>query len=207
MQHNYTSMEELIQDWSTCMICKIGCWANKHVFLDTIPEGCTKVDVLMIGEGPGMGEDALGKPFIGPAGKLLRKAIEYAIASGPYYCELRIGLANLLVCRPTNKIGGNNRVPLPVEVENCTPRLRAMIEVLQPTMLVPLGREAQYYLPQVAPELYTNQESPMMRAYHPSFILRQGGEGTALYDEYVRRLTVIFNTTLHLINKEKTSEP
>src|SRR4051812_30976202 len=110
--------------WCNCTRCPLGITANKHVILEILDSSNEKVvfnkdkiDLMFIGEAPGAGEDALGRPFIGRSGKLLRHAIAQAnIYNRPYI------LTNTLACRPPD-----NRDPLPNELIACKPRLQQIV--------------------------------------------------------------------------------
>ena len=101
-------------------------------------EGNPDAQVIFIGEGPGQREDELGRPFVGSAGKLLNELL----ASVGMRRE-DIYIANVLKCRPPG-----NRDPLPEEVAACWPWLRRQIEIIDPLLIVPLGRHAmERFLP------------------------------------------------------------
>jgi len=101
-------------------------------------EGDPEAQVLFIGEGPGQKEDEQGRPFIGQAGQLLSQLLEEIGLS-----REKIFIANVLKCRPPN-----NRDPLPEEVTACWPWLRQQIEIINPVLIVLLGRFAmERFLP------------------------------------------------------------
>ena len=95
-------------------------------------EGSPTADVVLIGEAPGASEDKSGRPFVGNAGKLLDRLLEEA--------GLRrddVFITNVVKARPPG-----NRDPKADEVAHHLPWLEAQLEVLQPKLLVPLGRHA-----------------------------------------------------------------
>lgn len=101
-------------------------------------EGDPEAKVMFIGEGPGKNEDLQGRPFVGQAGQLLSQLLEEVGLS-----RERVFIANVLKCRPPN-----NRDPLPEEVEACWPWLRQQIEIVNPVLIVLLGRFAmERFLP------------------------------------------------------------
>lgn len=169
----------VIREWNTCTLCEIGKIAHKHVFYDTIPSRPAEfADIVFIGEGPGMGEDYVGLPFVGVAGKLLRSCIEDAlnplmlnITVPEGYRDLQITLLNLTCCRPTDRLGGDNRQPTQDEIANCAPRLMQSIRVLRPTMVVCLGKLAEMNVPKIVTEI-GKYDCTYYFLRHPSYILR-----------------------------------
>ncbi len=126
---NFISLEEIAAHVSTCRNCPLS--AGR---INTVPgEGNANApDILFIGEGPGVDEDAQGRPFIGPAGQLLTKMIE---AMG--YHREEVFITNIVKCSPPN-----NRAPLPEEMEACLPYLRQQIELIRPKVIVGMGATA-----------------------------------------------------------------
>ena len=93
-------------------------------------EGDSETEVVFVGEGPGFNEDRDGRPFIGRAGDLLVKLL----ASIGWRRE-DVFITNVVKCRPPD-----NRDPLPDEIAACAPYLRRQLEVLDPAVVVTLGR-------------------------------------------------------------------
>jgi uracil-DNA glycosylase family 4 len=101
-------------------------------------EGPAHADIMFIGEGPGFHEDRQGRPFVGNAGKYL----EELLASIGMTRE-QVYIANVVKCRPPG-----NRDPLPEELTACKPYLERQIELIQPKVIVTLGRYSMYrYFP------------------------------------------------------------
>jgi len=184
----HDDLEAIQKRWDGCTKCRIGTIANKQAFVDYIGDvgehAHSRVDILMVGEGPGRGEDALGVPFIGPAGKLLREAIEQHSLAG-----ILIGITNLVLCRPCDSRGGPNRAPDQLEIENCSPRLADMISIMRPTLLVTLGRVAEENIGGNYPR------ERIWFLHHPAYLLRIGGKESAEYERYVERIGTIINRT------------
>jgi uracil-DNA glycosylase len=88
--------------------------------------------IMAVGEGPGETEDRLGKPFVGPAGGVLTRLLE-----GIGLRREDIYITNTVKCRPPG-----NRDPEPAEIEACSPFLDAQIEIIQPDLILVLGRHA-----------------------------------------------------------------
>lgn len=102
-------------------------------------EGPDRPRVMLIGEAPGFYEDRSGRPFVGAAGKFLNALLARAGLS-----REEVFITNILKCRPPR-----NRDPLPAEVEACKPYLEEQIRLLNPRVIVTLGRFAMaYFLPQ-----------------------------------------------------------
>jgi uracil-DNA glycosylase family 4 len=165
--------DELRQSVAGCSACAL-CQGRKQAVLGV---GDAAADWLFIGEGPGAEEDTRGEPFVGPAGKLL-DAMLAAIA-------LRRGedvyIANAVKCRPPN-----NRTPEAAEMAACAPYLRRQIALLQPRLIVLLGRAAAHaVLGNVGPLGSLRGQSfeypapagsgcgiPVVVTYHPAYLLR-----------------------------------
>jgi len=148
-----------------CMKCPLGQTRTKFVFGTGNPHS----KVVFIGEAPGADEDAQGEPFVGRAGQLLNKIIE-AIAmkrEDVYIC-------NIIKCRPPN-----NRAPLPMESETCTPYLLKQLELIKPKFIISLGRTAAQWLLQTNDSLATMRSKihdyngiKVIVTYHPAALLR-----------------------------------
>jgi uracil-DNA glycosylase family 4 len=93
-------------------------------------EGPAGADVMFVGEAPGFHEDQQGRPFVGAAGKFLEELLESIGMT-----RQDVYIANVIKCRPPG-----NRDPLPDEIESCKPYLDQQIELIQPKLLVTLGR-------------------------------------------------------------------
>lgn len=165
--------QELRQSVAACRACAL-CQERRQAVLGV---GDRAADWLFIGEAPGAEEDARGEPFVGPAGQLLDAmlaAIELRRGSDVY-------IANAVKCRPPN-----NRTPEGAEIERCAPYLRRQIALLQPRLIVLLGRAAvnallgdigslaslrgrsfEYRGPEAAARAI-----PVLVTYHPAYLLR-----------------------------------
>ena len=132
--------------------------------------GDENADWMLIGEAPGAEEDRLGDPFVGQAGKLLDNMLA---AVGLSRSE-NVYIANVLKCRPPG-----NRNPAPDEVEKCTPYLLRQIELIQPKLIVAMGRfAAQTLLDTTASisslrgRVHSYAGVPLIVTYHPAYLLR-----------------------------------
>ncbi|WP_460837636.1 uracil-DNA glycosylase [Noviherbaspirillum agri] len=131
---------------------------------------------LFIGEGPGRNEDLKGEPFVGPAGKLLDNML---LAMGVKRGE-NAYIANIVKCRPTDD-SGRDRPPTPAEAAACLPYLRRQIDLIQPTVLVALGKTAAISLLGLDAEtpvsklrgtVHRYAGKPLVVTYHPAYLLR-----------------------------------
>ena len=121
-----SALSELYREIAFCQQCEIAKYRNR-----VVPgEGAEDAEVMFIGEAPGWHEDQQGRPFVGPAGKFL----DELLASIGLRRE-QVYIANVIKCRPQG-----NRDPLPAEIQNCRKWLERQIEIIQPKMIVTLGR-------------------------------------------------------------------
>jgi DNA polymerase len=126
-------------------------------------------DLVVIGEAPGFNEDKQGEPFVGRAGQLLT-----AMLAAIGFARENVYIANILKCRPPN-----NRDPQVEEVKLCTPFLEKQIALLNPKLLLAVGRiSAQYLLNtktalgQLRGKIHTFNNTPLIVTYHPAYLLR-----------------------------------
>ncbi|WP_233231582.1 uracil-DNA glycosylase [Tichowtungia aerotolerans] len=171
------TLEEIAKQISTCTGCGLHASRNK-----TVPgEGNGHhPDLMFIGEGPGADEDAQGRPFVGAAGQLLTKMIG---AMG--YTRDQIFIANIVKCRPPG-----NRVPLPDEMSACTPYLLKQIELIQPKIIIALGKTAVEGLlhKPVAITRFRGtwckyEGIDLMPTFHPAYLLRSPGKKREAWDD------------------------
>jgi DNA polymerase len=163
------TLSEIAEQISTCTACPLHASRTKTVPGEGNPN---RPDILFVGEGPGADEDAQGRPFVGAAGQLLDKMIE---AMG--FKRSEVFIANVVKCRPPG-----NRVPLPEEMSACIPYLKAQIALIQPKIIVALGKTAVQGLLQeeVAITKFRGtwckyEGIDLMPTYHPAFLLRSPG--------------------------------
>ena len=132
-------------------------------------EGNPQADVMFIGEGPGFQEDRQGRPFVGPAGKLL----DGLLASIGTNRE-NVFIANMVKCRPPD-----NRDPAPAELAACTKYLDRQIELINPKLIVTLGRFAfgRYFpgegITKARGNLRVKDGRKIFPVLHPAAVLRR----------------------------------
>ena len=149
-----------------CTQCELHATRTQTVFGTGDPDA----DLLIIGEAPGRDEDLQGEPFVGRAGQLLN-----AMLAAIGYQRKQVYIANILKCRPPN-----NRDPREEEAAACNGWLQQQIELIQPHVILALGRIAAHKLlntDQSLGALRTRQHKytgiPLIVTYHPAYLLRQ----------------------------------
>lgn len=120
------ALEALVEEIRVCTRCDLHAVANKAV----PGEGPSDARVMLVGEAPGFNEDKQGRPFVGAAGRFLEELLAEA---GTRREEVYI--TNVVKHRPPN-----NRDPLPNELTACLPWLERQIEIINPRVIVTLGR-------------------------------------------------------------------
>jgi len=138
--------------------------------------GHTRARVMVVGEAPGEHEDRQGEPFVGAAGQLLDRmlaALGLSRTDGPPGQQVYI--ANTLKCRPPG-----NRNPTPAELAQCVPYLERQVALVQPQVILAMGRFAvQALLASDEPlgrlrgRVHHWQGRPLVVTYHPAYLLRQ----------------------------------
>jgi DNA polymerase len=157
---------ELKQAVPGCTACSLSAGRTQTVF----GVGDEDADWMLVGEAPGAEEDRLGEPFVGQAGRLLDNmlaAIELQRGNNVYIC-------NVLKCRPPA-----NRNPTAEEVEKCSPHLLRQIELVQPKLILAMGRFAVQALlktdasiASLRGRVHAYAGVPLVVTYHPAYLLR-----------------------------------
>ena len=173
-----------MQSWEalekTCLSCT-GCGLCETRHNVVFGVGKRDTDVLFVGEGPGEQEDLQGEPFVGPAGKLLDDMLSILDLDRKENCYI----ANIVKCRPPR-----NRDPLETEQEACIGYLRNQVALIQPKIIVCLGRIAAKKL--IDPDFrITRQHGQwfrrgdfwMMATFHPSALLRDVSKRPEAFDD------------------------
>jgi uracil-DNA glycosylase family 4 len=163
---------QLKESVSGCVKCDLCQTRTRTVF----GVGDEKAKWLFVGEGPGYNEDLTGEPFVGQAGKLLDNIL--------LAMDLRRGdnayIANIVKCRPTDATG-RDRAPNAEEIAACLPYLQRQIELIQPAIIVALGKTAALSLLNLEPDTAVSKmrgkvhryaELPLVVTYHPAYLLR-----------------------------------
>jgi len=157
---------ELKQAVAGCAACGLAAGRKNTVF----GVGDEKADWMIIGEAPGAEEDARGEPFVGQAGRLL----DAMLAALEMRREANIYIANVLKCRPPG-----NRNPEALEVAQCSPHLLRQVALIQPRLIILMGRFAAQTLlgtdasiASMRGRLHQYQGTPAIVTYHPAYLLR-----------------------------------
>ena len=141
MKTSLSPFQRHVEAWRGCTRCTLH-HGRRNVVL---ARGRLPCDVLLIGEAPGKSEDALGQPFVGPAGHLLdeivaealeeQNALRAEIGGGP----LRVGMTNLVACVPKGEDGEKLSEPDADEIKRCRPRLVELVRMSKPRFIVLVG--------------------------------------------------------------------
>ncbi len=160
-----SAWDHLNQQVTECRRCELCQTRTQTVF----GSGNRHAQWLLIGEAPGQQEDLHGLPFVGAAGQLLTEMLR---ALGLTRDEVYI--ANVLKCRPPH-----NRDPKPAEIAACADYLQRQIELIQPQMILAVGRIAAHHLLQTTDsvgklrgKVHQLAGIPLVVIYHPAYLLR-----------------------------------
>ncbi len=160
-----SDLDALHQRIRVCTLCKLHSGRT-----NAVPgEGPEQADVMFIGEGPGFHEDKQGRPFVGAAGQFLEELL-----SNINLKRDAVFITNVVKCRPPA-----NRDPEPDEIEACRGYLERQIELIQPKMVVTLGRFSMArYFPNAKISQIHGQPKKMEGViyypmYHPAAALHQ----------------------------------
>lgn len=180
-------------DWQTlqsnvgsCIACSL-CETRINTVFGV---GSQKAEWLIIGEAPGADEDRQGEPFVGKAGQLLNAML---VAIG--LPRDQVYIANILKCRPPQ-----NRDPKPNEVASCEEYLKQQVLLIQPKIILAVGRiAAQNLLKTDTPigkmrgQNYTYGDSniPVVVTYHPAYLLRSPREKRKAWIDLQRAQSIL----------------
>lgn len=163
MRMGWNELKQAIQ-------CCTACDLHKTRTQGVVGVGDEHAEWLIVGEAPGADEDAKGEPFVGQAGKLLDAMLA---AIGLRRGE-NVYIANVLKSRPPG-----NRNPAPEEVTACLPYLERQIQLIQPKLILALGRFAAQSLlnteeaiSRLRGQVHQYQGVPLIVTYHPAYLLR-----------------------------------
>jgi uracil-DNA glycosylase family 4 len=164
-------------DWSQletavtgCRACGL-CESRRHTVFGA---GSTAADWMVVGEAPGENEDREGLPFVGASGELLDNMLRAVGRSRSGSGAQGAYIANVLKCRPPS-----NRNPQPAEIAQCAPYLARQVALLQPKIILAMGRFAVQSLLQtnepigkLRGRVHHYQGVPVIVTYHPAYLLR-----------------------------------
>ena len=178
---DWPTLEQEVAECRACALCA-------HRRQTVLGVGDRQADWLFIGEGPGSEEDARGEPFVGQAGKLL----DNMLAAIGLQRGHQVYIANAVKCRPEG-----NRTPEPEEIAACKPFLDRQIALLQPKLIVLLGRVAVHSvlggdrpLGAQRGKRFEYAGIPVVVTYHPAYLLRNLSDKAKAWEDllFARRL-------------------
>jgi uracil-DNA glycosylase len=159
------TIDEIGQMVTACTQCRLA-ETRTNVVIGT---GNPDAELMFVGEAPGRDEDLAGEPFVGRAGQLLTDIIK---AMG--YAREEVYIANVIKCRPPE-----NRNPEPDEIAQCRPFLERQIELVDPRVIVTLGRfafqslvDAEMAISAARGNWFQLGRVKVMPTYHPAYLLR-----------------------------------
>jgi uracil-DNA glycosylase family 4 len=179
---DWTALESAVSGCTRCELCQS---RTRTVF----GVGDRSADWMVIGEAPGADEDREGEPFVGRAGQLLTSMLK---AMG--FRREQVFIANILKCRPPG-----NRDPNPQEVAQCMPYLERQIELVDPRLILCVGRIAAQNLLRTDTPIgklrgqvhrLPGTERPVVVTYHPAYLLRSPGEKRKAWADLVLAMDV-----------------
>jgi DNA polymerase len=169
--------DELRQAVAQCTACAL-CKERRNTVFGV---GDPRAEWLIVGEAPGENEDRQGEPFVGQAGKLLDNMLKALHLTR----HKQVYIANVLKCRPPA-----NRNPLPEEVAQCEPFLRRQVQLLQPRIILAMGRFAVQTLlgtgdpiGKLRGRIHRYQQIPVVVTYHPAYLLRNPADKARAWDD------------------------
>lgn len=173
-----TTFSEFISECKKCRLCRL-----REKAIQVVPgDGNPKAEIMFIGEGPGVNEDKQGIPFCGAAGKFLDELLAMInIKRNEVY------IANIVKCRPPG-----NRDPQEDEISACRPWLDKQIEMINPKIIVTLGRFAMgKFLPgrmisKVHGEHFRMGDRNYFVMFHPAVALYNGSQREILMQDFVK---------------------
>ena len=167
-QLDWPALRAAVADCRACTLCET---RTQTVF----GVGHPQAHWMIVGEAPGENEDRQGEPFVGAAGRLLdRMLMALGLTRGEADAARQVYIANTLKCRPPR-----NRNPEPEELARCQPFLLRQVELVQPRVILAMGRFAvQSLLDSTEPigrlrgRVHTWRGRPLVVTYHPAYLLR-----------------------------------
>ncbi len=174
-----------VQEWKECDKCEYSETRNRVCLV----RGSLPCELLFIGEAPGESENAIGRPFVGPAGKLLDSIVSRAVgtrwaedpkgnAIGKEILARRVAYTNLVGCIPrdSDDSGNKSREPDSDAIEACAPRLRELVRIASPSLIVCVGKLASVWVGEdsvgMKHRIKFDREIPTVTISHPAAILR-----------------------------------
>lgn len=181
--NKHTLLEQVEANVKVCKKCRL-C----ETALNAVPgEGNMDAEVVFIGEAPGKDEDVSGRPFVGRAGKMLE-----AMLKRIDYTRDQVWIGNVIKHRPPQ-----NRDPLPDEIAACEPYLTRQLQIIQPILIVTLGRFAMNYfykdgkITRDHGRLIKLEHYTIYPLYHPAAALRKREFAEVLLKDFMEIPTIL----------------
>lgn len=180
---DWDTLRQAVADCRKCQLCE---GRTQTVF----GVGDRQAKLMVVGEAPGYHEDQQGEPFVGRAGQLLT-----AILHAFHLQREQIYIANVLKCRPPN-----NRDPAIEEVVKCTPYLERQVELLNPNLIIAVGRYAAHFLLETNISLsrlrgkihqFRQTTIPLIVSYHPAYLLRNPADKRKAFEDWRLALSIL----------------
>ena len=165
---DWVALRERVASCRACRLCES---RTQTVF----GVGHPQAHCMIVGEAPGEKEDLQGEPFVGAAGQLLDRMLQaIGLTRGEAPAAQQVYIANTLKCRPPR-----NRNPEPDELARCSAYLHRQIELVQPRLLLAMGRfavqtllESQEPIGRLRGRVHRWRHLPVVVSYHPAYLLR-----------------------------------
>lgn len=172
------TLPQIAQEVSVCKKCTLHKTRKKAV----AGEGPANAEIMFIGEGPGFHENEQGRPFVGAAGKFLDQLLAQAgVTRGDVF------ITNVVKCRPPE-----NRDPQPRELESCDRYLERQIEIINPSIIVTLGRFSMgkfmqgAKISQVHGEMRKVGDRYVIAMFHPAAALHQAALKPTILSDFAK---------------------
>jgi uracil-DNA glycosylase len=172
------TLPQIAQEVSVCKKCTLHKTRKKAV----AGEGPANAEIMFIGEGPGFHENEQGRPFVGAAGKFLDQLLAQAGVT-----RSDVFITNVVKCRPPE-----NRDPQPRELESCDRYLERQIEIINPSIIVTLGRFSMgkfmqgAKISQVHGEMRKVGERYVIAMFHPAAALHQAALKPTILSDFAK---------------------
>jgi DNA polymerase len=171
------TLEQILQHLGDCQRCKLAAGRRNIVF----GQGNPKAELVFVGEGPGADEDEQGLPFVGRAGQLLNRMLQFVgIKREDVY------ICNVVKCRPPG-----NRTPEPDEIASCSPFLFRQIEAISPRLVCCLGAPAvktvlglKEGILKIRGKFHAFGRCKALATVHPAYVLRNPREEKLLREDF-----------------------
>lgn len=182
MEDKNQKLNEIAKEVASCKKCPL----YKNTTRSVPGEGSPEAEIMFIGEGPGYWEDQRGIPFCGQAGKLLDELL----------AAIKIERKNVFIGNVVKHRPPENREPMPEEIEACRDFLDRQIEIIQPKLIVTLGRFSMMkFIPDgkisqihglARTVEFSGRKLTVLPMYHPAAALRRGEVMTDLKKDFIK---------------------